>query len=202
MTKDEIIKAAASKLMGWKLPQGFCPDAYITFDRVRAAANNCTPTGTNLLHLGQALEMFEYCLGEVLATEIAAAEKRGAEQREAELMAVGMDARVDMYDATEDAFCYSRELTKRLLAAARLQALQEGTEQGMQFEYTRLTERITELLAERDALQAQLAEKREPLTDAQLFNILTTVDPMTRRLPIGFKAFARAIEAAYNSRSK
>ena len=127
---------------------------------------------------------------------------RGAAQRETELMAVGMDARVDMYDVTEDAFCYSRELTERLLAAARLQALQEGTEQGMQFEYTRLTERITELLAERDALQAQLAEKREPLTDAQLFNILTTVDPMTRRLPIGFKAFARAIEAAYNSRSK
>ena len=73
MITDDIIKAAASKFMGWPIPADFYPDAYITFDRVRAAANNCTPTGTNLLHVGQALQMFEYCLGEVLATEIAAA---------------------------------------------------------------------------------------------------------------------------------
>ena len=130
MTKDEIIKAAASKLMGWKLPQGFCPDAYITFDRVRAAANNCTPTGTNLLHLGQALEMFEYCLGEVLATEIAAAEKRGAEQREAELMAVGMEP---VASHTEKGFSQDAGLiweetnlySAEQLASARLQGAEE-----------------------------------------------------------------------------
>ena len=62
-----------------------------------------------------------------------------------------------------------------------------------------LTQQVCELaeaVRHKDAYIAQLAKKREPLTDEQLLNILTTVDPMTRRLPIGFKAFARAIEQA------
>ena len=35
----------------------------------------------------------------------------------------------------------------------------------------------------------------EPLTDAELLVCLVSVDPNTKRLPPGFKAFARAIEA-------
>ena len=66
MTKDEIIKAAASKLMGWKLPENFCPDCYISFDSAKAKSMKSWPTGTNLLHVGQATEMISYCLSDFL----------------------------------------------------------------------------------------------------------------------------------------
>ena len=39
--------------------------------------------------------------------------------------------------------------------------------------------------------------QRKPLTDEQLMIALLMVDPETKRLPSGFRAFARAIEAAH-----
>jgi len=39
--------------------------------------------------------------------------------------------------------------------------------------------------------------QREPLTDEEIKQALTSVDPETKRLPPGMKAFARAIEAAH-----
>ena len=36
-----------------------------------------------------------------------------------------------------------------------------------------------------------------PLTDEQLLEILVGIDPETKRLPSGFKDFARAIEARH-----
>lgn len=41
---------------------------------------------------------------------------------------------------------------------------------------------------------------RVPLTDAQLLKILIVIDSSTKRLPPGFKQFARAIEAAHGIR--
>ena len=41
------------------------------------------------------------------------------------------------------------------------------------------------------------AEKRQPLTDSHLCVLLLDIDPETKRLPPGFKAFARAIETAH-----
>jgi hypothetical protein len=40
--------------------------------------------------------------------------------------------------------------------------------------------------------------QRKPLTDEEIKQALTSVDPETKRLPPGIKAFARAIEAAHN----
>lgn len=63
--KTEIIKAAADKLMGWKLPQDFYPDCHISFDREKASQSpHGWPTGTNLLHHQQAQDMFKHCIGE------------------------------------------------------------------------------------------------------------------------------------------
>lgn len=39
--------------------------------------------------------------------------------------------------------------------------------------------------------------KREPLTDEQIKDALVSVDAETKRLPSGFRDFARAIEAAH-----
>ena len=39
--------------------------------------------------------------------------------------------------------------------------------------------------------------QRKPLTDEEIKQALTSVDPETKRLPPGMKAFARAIEAAH-----
>ena len=69
MTKDEIIKSASDRLMGWKLPRDFAPDGGITFSLPAYEGFDlpmCWPIGTNLLTHEQAQKMFEYCLGEVL----------------------------------------------------------------------------------------------------------------------------------------
>ena len=47
---DEMV----SRFLGWKLPKDFTPDAGISF-----AESAWWPTGTNLLHAGQAREMLE-----------------------------------------------------------------------------------------------------------------------------------------------
>jgi hypothetical protein len=41
------------------------------------------------------------------------------------------------------------------------------------------------------------AAQRKPLTDEEIKQALTSVDPETKRLPPGMKAFARSIEAAH-----
>ena len=44
--------------------------------------------------------------------------------------------------------------------------------------------------------------QRKPLTDDEIEAALLSVDPMTKRLPPGMKAFARAIEAAHGIKEK
>lgn len=52
------------RFLGWKLPDDFAPDCHINFDREAAAAFvESWPTGTNLLHAGQAKEMLQHVIG-------------------------------------------------------------------------------------------------------------------------------------------
>lgn len=63
--KQEFIKKLADRLMGWKLPKEFSPDAGISFDGRGLDARGYPrqwPTGTNLLSVDQAKQMFEYLL--------------------------------------------------------------------------------------------------------------------------------------------
>ncbi len=54
-------KAMVDRFLAWRLPQDFAPDCYIGFEREKATAHGW-PAGTNLLHAGQALEMFKHCV--------------------------------------------------------------------------------------------------------------------------------------------
>lgn len=60
---DEMV----SRFLSWKLPKNFYPDSFISFDREKHDAwggyQNSWPTGTNLLHAGQAKEMLQHVLG-------------------------------------------------------------------------------------------------------------------------------------------
>ena len=56
--RDALAKEMADRFLGWKLPQNFAPDGGVSF-----VPPFHWPTGTNLLHAGQALDMFRYCLG-------------------------------------------------------------------------------------------------------------------------------------------
>lgn len=49
------IKTMVDRFLGWRLPKDFAPDGGISFKE-----SAWWPTGTNLLHAGQAKEMFEY----------------------------------------------------------------------------------------------------------------------------------------------
>ena len=70
--------------MGWKLPHDFYPDCHIHFDMAAANASGSWPTGTNLLHVGQATDMLEYCIGDALRTALA--------ERDAEIERLRADA--------------------------------------------------------------------------------------------------------------
>lgn len=58
---DEMV----GRFLGWKLPQDFAPDCYVSFDKERAA-EVLWPTGTNLLHAGQVKDMLNHVLGYTL----------------------------------------------------------------------------------------------------------------------------------------
>ena len=63
---DEMV----SRFLRWQFPDDFRPDGGISFDPVvngkhrKDAGPGWWPTGTNLLHAGQAKAMLEYVLGE------------------------------------------------------------------------------------------------------------------------------------------
>ena len=57
-----VIDDMVSRFLGWKLPQDFYPDCFVTFDREKASAQGSWPVGTNLLHAGQARAMLEHVL--------------------------------------------------------------------------------------------------------------------------------------------
>lgn len=53
---DEVV----NRFLAWQFPGDFAPDGGIEFKRPAAGA--LLPTGTNLLHFGQAKAMLEHCL--------------------------------------------------------------------------------------------------------------------------------------------
>jgi len=58
------IDAMVDRFLCWRLPDDFAPDAGISFKPITNPAwtHDYWPTGTNLLHAGQARAMFEHCL--------------------------------------------------------------------------------------------------------------------------------------------
>lgn len=58
-----MIDTMVDRFLGWRLPEDFGPDGYITFDREKAKQNsNFWPVGTNLLTATQARAMIEHML--------------------------------------------------------------------------------------------------------------------------------------------
>lgn len=72
MSKTMIDKMV-DRFLGWKLPEDFGPDSYITFDREKAKQNpNFWPVGTNLLNAEQAREMVKHILVDALPASTSA----------------------------------------------------------------------------------------------------------------------------------
>ncbi len=61
--REALAKEMVGIFLGWKLPQGFAPDAGISFTPPPELPDMYWPSGTNLFHAGQALDMFRHCLG-------------------------------------------------------------------------------------------------------------------------------------------
>lgn len=61
---DAHYKFMVDRFLAWKLPHDFCPDAGISFkpNPLWDVQGPHWPAGTNLLHAGQALEMFKHCV--------------------------------------------------------------------------------------------------------------------------------------------
>jgi len=67
------VKAMVDRFLGWPLPKDFYPDCGISFDGRKDdewSKGKTWPTGTNLLHAGQAKAMFEYVLAAPVAQEV------------------------------------------------------------------------------------------------------------------------------------
>lgn len=58
--KLAVTEEMVGRFLSWALPEDFAPDCGITFTRSPHAGMN--PTGTNLLHAGQARAMLEHCI--------------------------------------------------------------------------------------------------------------------------------------------
>lgn len=60
-----VTEEMLNRFLGWRLPEGFCPDCGISFDGRKDDQwnkNKTWPTGTNLLSSDQARQMLEYVL--------------------------------------------------------------------------------------------------------------------------------------------
>ena len=60
MSKIAITEQMVGRFLSWPLPTDFAPDCGITF--ARSPHLGMSPTGTNLLHFGQAKAMLEHCI--------------------------------------------------------------------------------------------------------------------------------------------
>jgi hypothetical protein len=63
-----MIDKMVDRFLGWKLPSDFAPDAGISFDREYGEKWGM-PSGTNLLHAGQAREMVKHMLADALPAD-------------------------------------------------------------------------------------------------------------------------------------
>ena len=60
MSKIAITEQMVGRFLSWPLPSDFAPDGGISF--TRSPHVGMSPTGTNLLHFGQAKAMLEHCI--------------------------------------------------------------------------------------------------------------------------------------------
>ena len=60
MSKIAITEQMVGRFLSWPLPADFSPDCGIAF--TRSPHPGMSPTGTNLLHFGQAKAMLEHCM--------------------------------------------------------------------------------------------------------------------------------------------
>jgi hypothetical protein len=60
---EALLKEMVNRFLGWKLPETFGPDCFVTFDREKAKANHSWPIGTNLLSAIEARQMLQHVLG-------------------------------------------------------------------------------------------------------------------------------------------
>jgi hypothetical protein len=61
-TMGVVTDAMVSRFLGWRLPDSFSPDCFISFNRERARETGSWPIGTNLLDAQQARAMLEFVL--------------------------------------------------------------------------------------------------------------------------------------------
>ena len=80
---EAAYRAMVDRFLGWKLPQDFGPDAGISFTPPPHLPDLYWPTGTNLFHAGQALEMFKHCVELPSAAAVRLAEKNLFDAQEA-----------------------------------------------------------------------------------------------------------------------
>lgn len=60
MSKISITEQMVGRFLSWPIPADFAPDGGISF--ARSPHVGMSPTGTNLLHFGQAKAMLEHCI--------------------------------------------------------------------------------------------------------------------------------------------
>ena len=62
-----VTDAMVSRFLSWQLPQDFAPDAGVSFN---PRNGQLMPTGTNLLHAGQARAMLEHVMGDAIGSSV------------------------------------------------------------------------------------------------------------------------------------
>jgi len=62
MKNEKIVNELVDAFLSWNLPDDFCPDAGISFNKYTFANHEFNPIGTNLFTATQAKAMFEYLL--------------------------------------------------------------------------------------------------------------------------------------------
>ena len=91
MSKTMIDKMV-DRFLGWKLPDDFSPDSYITFDREKAKQNPIFwPVGTNLLTANQAREMIQHMLAGAIPVEDFKDVTKFADERQAKIDALMLE---------------------------------------------------------------------------------------------------------------
>ena len=140
-----------SRFLAWKLPKDFYPDCFISFDREKAFTHPYNgPTGTNLLHAGQAKAMLE----EVCAPLIAEIEELKYELQEANSTSERRLVKINEGQAcVSDWIAQHTELNKA--TAIQIACLQNENEQ--------VWREFEDAKAEIEHLKAQLEAKSEPV---------------------------------------
>lgn len=109
-------RAMVDRFLSWKLPQDFGPDAGISFTPPPRLPDLYWPTGTNLFHAGQALEMFKHCVELPSAAAVRLAQKNLFDAQEA---AKAITKQAIAAEAERDALVLIERRLRRMLCLQR-----------------------------------------------------------------------------------